>query len=80
MNFKTVTSEEQNAGIRMLKCHLASDNRGHFVTPREAANMPGQVWSCVSCGCRLIFHTGTHGFSGERCFSSSLRCASSAWE
>lgn len=59
MNFKTVTSEEQNAGIRMLKCYLASDHRGHFVTTSEAANMPGQIWGCVSCGCRLIFHTGT---------------------
>lgn len=47
MNFKTITSEEQNAGIRMLKCYLASDRRGHFVTTSEAANMPGQVWGCV---------------------------------
>ncbi|HDS8636246.1 TPA: hypothetical protein QH746_002179 [Klebsiella variicola] len=46
--------------MRMLKCYLANDHRGHFVTTSEAVNMPGQVWSCVSCGCRLIFHTGTH--------------------
>lgn len=59
MNFKTVISKEQNAEIRMLKCYLASDQRGHFVTTSEAANMLGQVWSCVSCGCRLIFHNGT---------------------
>ncbi|WP_332629083.1 putative zinc ribbon protein [Citrobacter sp. ESBL3] len=63
MNFKTVTSEKQHAGIRMLKCYLASDHRGHFVTTNEAANMPGQVWGCVSCGCRLILHTGTHADS-----------------
>ncbi|WP_172960913.1 putative zinc ribbon protein [Phytobacter sp. SCO41] len=63
MNFKTVTSKEQNAGIRMLKCYLASDHRGHFVTTSEAENMPGQVWGCVSCGCRLILHTGTHADS-----------------
>lgn len=60
MNFKTLTSEEQNDGIRMLKCYLASDRRGHFVTTSEAANMPGQVWGCVSYGCRLILHNGTH--------------------
>ncbi|WP_265102580.1 zinc-ribbon domain-containing protein [Klebsiella michiganensis] len=47
----------------MLKCYLASDHRGHFVTTSEAANMPGQIWSCVSCGCRLNFHTGTHADS-----------------
>lgn len=63
MNFKTVASENQNAEIRMLKCYLASDHRGHFVTTSEAASMPRQVWSCVSCGCRLIFHTGTHADS-----------------
>ncbi|STS87985.1 putative zinc ribbon protein [Klebsiella variicola] len=60
MNFKTITSENLHAEIRMLKCYLANDHRGHFVTTSEAVNMPGQVWSCVSCGCRLIFHTGTH--------------------
>ncbi|EQB5947598.1 MULTISPECIES: zinc-ribbon domain-containing protein [Enterobacterales] len=60
MNFKTITSENQHAEIRMLKCYLASDQRGHFVTTSEADNMPGQVWGCVSCGCRLIFHTGTY--------------------
>ncbi|MFY0194792.1 hypothetical protein J0869_21805 [Raoultella planticola] len=49
--------------MRMLKCYLASDHRGHFVTTNEAANMPGQVWGCVSCGCRLILHTGTHADS-----------------
>ncbi|HCM6143084.1 TPA: hypothetical protein N3Z37_003706 [Klebsiella aerogenes] len=48
--------------MRMLKCYLASDHRRHFVTTSEAANMPGQVWGCASCGCRLIFHTGTHAW------------------
>ncbi|NIH92367.1 hypothetical protein FHW31_003842 [Enterobacter asburiae] len=63
MNFKTITSENLHAEIRMLKCYLANDHRGHFVTTSEAMNMPGQVWSCVSCGCRLIFHTGKHADS-----------------
>lgn len=63
MNFKTITSENLHAEIRMLKCYLANDHRGHFVTTSEATNMPGQVWSCVSCGCRLIFHTSTHADS-----------------
>ncbi|HHL5065385.1 TPA: putative zinc ribbon protein [Klebsiella quasipneumoniae] len=63
MNFKTITSENLHAEIRMLKCYLTNDHRGHFVTTSEAAKMPGQVWSCVSCSCRLIFHTGTHADS-----------------
>lgn len=63
MNFKTITSENLHAEIHMLKCYLANDHRGHFVTTSEATNMPGQVWSCVSCGCRLIFHTSTHADS-----------------
>ena len=41
MNLKTATSEEQHAGIRMLKCYLTSDHRGHFVTTSEADKMQG---------------------------------------
>lgn len=22
---------------------------------------PGQIWSCASCGCRLVLHAGTYG-------------------
>ncbi|AXC67001.1 zinc-ribbon domain-containing protein [Salmonella enterica] len=45
--------------MRMLKCYLASNLRGHFVTAGEAMSAPGQVWSCVSCGCPLVLHAGS---------------------
>ncbi|GKN93359.1 Protein of uncharacterised function (DUF3279) [Klebsiella pneumoniae] len=60
MNFKTVTSEKQHAGIRMLKCWLANDREGHFATAKDAMSAPVQVWSCASCGCWLILHAGMH--------------------
>ncbi|HAF2207374.1 TPA: hypothetical protein G8N85_005514, partial [Salmonella enterica] len=44
--------------MRMLKCYLANNRDGHFVTAEEAMNAPGQVWSCASCGCRLVLHAG----------------------
>ncbi|HEJ7885182.1 TPA: hypothetical protein SMI12_002132 [Serratia liquefaciens] len=47
--------------MRMLKCHLANDREGHFVTAGEAMNAPGLVWSCASCGCRLVLHAGNCG-------------------
>lgn len=47
--------------MRILKCYLANDREGHFVTAGEALNTPGQVWSCASCGCRLILHAQTYG-------------------
>ncbi|ECY3795836.1 hypothetical protein AU652_14155 [Salmonella enterica subsp. enterica serovar Minnesota] len=47
--------------MRMLKCHLANNREGHFVTADEAMGAPGQVWSCVSCGCRLVLHAGSSG-------------------
>ncbi|EAS9163882.1 hypothetical protein ABN77_17665 [Salmonella enterica subsp. salamae] len=47
--------------MRILKCYLASNLRGHFVTAGEAMSAPGQVWSCVSCGCRLVLHAGSSG-------------------
>lgn len=46
--------------MRMLKCYLANDREGHFVTAGEAMSVPGQVWSCASCGCRLILHASMH--------------------
>lgn len=45
--------------MRMLKCHLANDCEGHFVTADEAMSAPGQVWSCASCGCRMVLHGGS---------------------
>ena len=45
--------------MRMLKCYLANDREGHFATAVEAMSKPGQIWSCASCGCRLILHVGT---------------------
>ncbi len=46
--------------MRMLKCYLANDREGHFATAGEAMRAPGQIWSCASCGCRLILHAGMH--------------------
>ena len=46
--------------MRMLKCYLANDREGHFATAGEATRSPGQIWSCASCGCRLILHGGMH--------------------
>ena len=40
--------------MRMLKCYLANNREGHFVTADGAMSAPGQVWSCNSCGCRLV--------------------------
>lgn len=45
--------------MRVLKCYLANDREGHFVTTSEAMSTPGQVWSCASCGCRLVLHAGS---------------------
>lgn len=45
--------------MRVLKCYLANDREGHFVTASEAMSAPGQIWSCASCGCRLVLHAGT---------------------
>jgi hypothetical protein len=50
--------------MRVLKCYLANDREGHFVTAGEAMSAPGQIWSCASCGCRLVLHAGT--FSDPR--------------
>ncbi|WP_337262761.1 MULTISPECIES: putative zinc ribbon protein [unclassified Serratia (in: enterobacteria)] len=47
--------------MRMLKCYLANDKSGHFVTTKEAINRGGGMLTCVSCGCRLILHAGVPG-------------------
>jgi len=45
--------------MRMVKCQLANDREGHFVTAGGARSAPGQVWSGASCGCRLVLQAGT---------------------
>jgi len=47
--------------MRVLKSYLANDLEGHFVTASEAMSATVQVWSCVSCGCRLVLHAGSVG-------------------
>lgn len=63
MNLKTATSEEQHAGIRMLKCYLTSDHRGHFVTTSEADNMQdryGAAYPVAVDSSSIPAHTLTH--------------------
>ncbi|EAX4618765.1 hypothetical protein FKY11_03680 [Salmonella enterica] len=45
--------------MRMLKCYLANNREGRFVTAGEAMRAPGQVWTCTSCGCPLVLHAGS---------------------
>ncbi|EAB9908888.1 hypothetical protein GSA37_003676 [Salmonella enterica] len=47
--------------MRMLKCLLANNREGHFVTAEETMSAPGQVWSCASCGYRLVLHASSAG-------------------
>ena len=49
--------------MRMLKCYLASDRVGQFVTAKDAMRSPGSAWTCVSCGCPLVLHAGMPGES-----------------
>ncbi|UAN43963.1 hypothetical protein KGP17_15910 [Serratia sp. JSRIV001] len=44
--------------MRMLKCYLANDNVGHFVTIKEAINRGSGVLTCISCGYQLILQVG----------------------
>jgi hypothetical protein len=44
--------------MRILKCYLALDAVGHYVTASEAVS-GCKVWSCVSCDCALILHAGS---------------------
>ncbi|AHE72105.1 putative zinc ribbon protein [Enterobacter ludwigii] len=48
--------------MRILKCYLANDASGRFVTADDAARAAGGVWTCASCGCVLYLLTG----SGEK--------------
>lgn len=59
--------------MRMLKCYLANNREGHFMTADEAMSAPGQVWTCVSCGCRLVLHAGSNGNTAW--FEHDLRTA-----
>lgn len=45
----------------MMKCYLATDREGHYVTAEAAMSATGQIWSCASCGCRLMLHAGSSG-------------------
>lgn len=45
--------------MRILKCCLANDISGRFVTADDAARAPGGVWTCASCGCLLSLLTGS---------------------
>lgn len=44
--------------MRILKCYLANDASGRFVTADDAARTAGGVWTCASCGCVLYLLTG----------------------
>lgn len=44
--------------MRILKCYLANDASGSFVTADDAARALGSVWTCASCGCVLYLLTG----------------------
>ncbi|EOZ5388145.1 putative zinc ribbon protein [Klebsiella pneumoniae] len=39
--------------MRILKCYLANNASGRFVTADGAAKSPGDVWAFASCGCVL---------------------------
>lgn len=45
--------------MRILKCFLATNALGHYVTAADALSTGSRVWSCVSCGCGLILHAGS---------------------
>lgn len=72
MNFKTITSENLHAEIRMLKCYLANDHRGHFMTTNKAANMPGRYGAAYpvaadssSIPARTLIHPGSNMTRGQ---------------
>lgn len=44
--------------MRILKCYLANDASGRFVTADEAAKTPDGIWTCASCGCVLLLRAG----------------------
>ncbi|WP_326929916.1 putative zinc ribbon protein [Citrobacter freundii] len=62
--------------MRVLKCYLANDREGHFVTAGALMSAPAQIWSCASCGCRLVLYAGT--FSDPAWFEHDTQTV--AWE
>ena len=42
--------------MRILKCYLANDSNGRFVTAKEASAST-DTWTCASCGCTLILYS-----------------------
>ncbi|EHV4551087.1 hypothetical protein K0L99_002406 [Escherichia coli] len=47
--------------MRILKCYLANNSRGRFVTAEEAACGKAETWICLSCGCVLVLHAAHTG-------------------
>ncbi|BBT88864.1 hypothetical protein WP8W19C02_04840 [Enterobacter cloacae] len=43
--------------MRILKCYLANNSSGRFVTADDAAKSPEDVWTFASCGCVLYLLT-----------------------
>lgn len=48
--------------MRILKCYLANNSCGRFVTAEVAACAEKDTWTCLSCGCVLLLHSP---YSGE---------------
>ncbi|ENJ8540280.1 TPA: putative zinc ribbon protein [Raoultella planticola] len=44
--------------MHILKCYLANDASGRFVTADNAARAPDGVWTYASCSCVLYLLTG----------------------
>jgi len=42
--------------MRILKCYLANNSRGRFITAEEATCGKSDTWTCPSCGCVLVLH------------------------
>ena len=42
--------------MRILKCYLANNSNGRFVTTKEASART-DTWTCASCDCTLILHS-----------------------
>ncbi|HCU0768676.1 TPA: putative zinc ribbon protein [Raoultella planticola] len=42
--------------MRILKCYLANNSNGRFVTAKEASSST-DTWTCASCDCTLILHS-----------------------
>ncbi|OMQ18123.1 putative zinc ribbon protein [Serratia oryzae] len=47
--------------MRMMKCYLANDSNGCFVTAKEVSSLEKRVRTCVSCHGLLVWHSGGPG-------------------